>query len=511
MKYGHALMAAFCAALLVACGGGGGGGATAPATPPPFERGVLLQTPPPQTALLAAAELRDRLRNGSTRDQALLLLSGDPVCDLDIRYIRYTTLGGAGEKTDASGALMVPRGNDNRCVGPRPVVLYAHATDPARAYNLANLSDTGNAAYNESLSLAALFAARGYIVVAPNYAGYDSSTLPYHPFLNAQQQSGDMMDALTAAKSALSALTPQAAAGAKLFVTGYSQGGHVAMATQRAMQQAGMAVTASAPMSGPYALAQELDDNFAGQVHIGATLFGTMLATSYQKSYGNIYTRPEDLYEANWAAGIEILLPGEDAATLGRTGKLPQFALFSGAPPQAPVGSGLQPVLDAMTPATGTSMDAVFARGFGTGNLFTNAARLAYLQDMLARPTNPAHGLRIDARANDLRGWTPRAPMLMCGGAQDATVSFSTNTAAMQRLWAGLPPGFITVLDLDAQPDGAADPFIAEKLGFGLVKGATEALARLQGEDPVWEVARNYHAAVFPFCASAASRFFSLF
>ena len=105
-------------------------------------------------------------------------------------------------------------------------------------------------------------------------------------------------------------------------------------------------------------------------------------------------------------------------------------------------------------------MDAVFARGFGTGNLFTNGARLAYLQDLLARPADPAHGLRIDARANDLRGWTPRSPMLMCGGAQDATVSFATNTGGM---------------------------------------------------DPVWEVARNCHAAAFPFCASAASRFFSLF
>lgn len=510
MKYRHALLAASCAALLVACGGGGGGGDTAPAAPPAFQRGVLLQAPL-ATASFSAAEFKGRLENGSTRDKALLLLSGDPVCDLDVRHIRYTTLGGAGEETNASGALMVPRGADSRCSGPRPMVLYAHATDPARTYDLAKLSDTGNAAYNESLSLAALFAARGYIVVAPNYAGYDTSPLPYHPFLNAQQQSGEMMDALAAAKSALQGLAPPAAANAKLFLAGYSQGGHVAMATQRAMQQAGIAVTASSPMSGPYALAQELDDNFAGQVHIGATLFGTMIATSYQKSYGSVYTRPEDLYEADWASGIESLLPGEDAATLGRTGKLPQFALFSATSPQAPPGSGLQPLIDAMTPATGTSMDAIFARGFGAGNLFTNGVRLAYLQDMLAHPDNPAHALRIDARLNDLRGWTPRAPMLMCGGAQDATVSFATNTLAMQRLWAGLPPGLVTVLDVDAQPDGPADPFLAEKLGFGAVKGATEAAAKLQGEDPVWEVARNYHAAAFPFCASAASRFFSLF
>ena len=48
-----------------------------------------------------------------------------------------------------------------------------------------------------------MFAAQGYIVVAPNYAGYDISTLGYHPFLNADQQSGEMMDILAAARTAL--------------------------------------------------------------------------------------------------------------------------------------------------------------------------------------------------------------------------------------------------------------------------------------------------------------------
>ena len=55
----------------------------------------------------------------------------------------------------------------------------------------------------EGALIAAMFAAQGYIVVAPNYAGYDTSTLAYHPYLNADQQSKDMMDALTAARTAL--------------------------------------------------------------------------------------------------------------------------------------------------------------------------------------------------------------------------------------------------------------------------------------------------------------------
>lgn len=511
------MLAAVLAMLLTACGGGSAGsnnGPPAPTPAPAATHGELLQNPPARSFSTGAAELRSRLQNGSSRDQVLLALAGDPICDVDVRYIQYTTLGGAGERTSASGALMLPGGPDSRCTGTRPVVLYAHATDPARSYNLAALGDSANGAYNESLTLAALFAARGFIVVAPNYAGYDSSPLAYHPFLNAQQQSGEMVDALTAAMAAMTTLpplVPRVTASTKLFVTGYSQGGHVAMATHRALQQAGMAVTASAPMSGPYALQQELDNNFAGQVHVGATLFGTLIATSFQKSYGNVYAQPTDLYEGIWANGIETLLPGPDAATLASTNKLAQFALFSGTPPQAPAGSGLQPALNALTPPTGTAMDGVFARGFGAGNLFTNSYRLAYLLDLRANPVTPAQGLRADAKANDLRGFVPTAPVLLCGGTDDATVSFATNTGGMRQLWAGLPAGRANVLDMDVPPASLADPFVAERLGFAAIKEATVAQARLQGLDSGWEVARNYHAALFPFCASAARRFFSGF
>src|SRR6185503_21097444 len=120
---------------------------------------------------------------------------------------------------------------------------------------------------SEGLSIAAVFAATGYIVVAPNYAGYDSSSLGYHPYLNADQQSKDVIDALAAARSALPVSSaPTVMDSGKLLITGYSQGGFVAMAMHKAMQAAGMTVTASAPMSGPYALEAFGDAIFRGNV-----------------------------------------------------------------------------------------------------------------------------------------------------------------------------------------------------------------------------------------------------
>lgn len=515
-SYHQRLAATAIAVLLAGCGGGGTGDAGpggAPAPPAaPRSTGMLLQHPPVRTAALSANALKAQMENGPKRDQTLLSLTGDPICNIEVRYLQYTTTGGAGEATTGSGALMTPSGVDARCTGARPIVLYGHATHPEKAFNLAAINDTTNAAYTESLTVAAIFAARGYIVVAPNYAGYDSSTLGYHPFLNAKQQSGDMLDALSAARAALPAITPPVTASTQLFLTGYSQGGHVALATQRALEQAGVALTASAPMSGPYALARELDDNFAGQVHVASTLFASMLATSYQRTYGNVYGQPTDLYESGYASGIETLLPGADIPTLSRLGKLPENALFNPTAPRAPAGSGtLQATLDALTPPRGTAMDDVFARGFGGGNLFTNSFRLAYLQDLLANPAAPRFGLRVDALANDLRGFTPRAPVMLCGGAQDATVSYATNTLAMAQAWAGLGPNRVLALDIDDSPSNTEDPFFKEKFNFALVKEATKAQARLSGADPDWEVARNYHAAVFPFCASAVGKFFGKF
>ncbi len=99
------------------------------------------------------------LQDGPSRDQTLLKLAGDPICDIEVRSLQFTTTGGAGEPTSASGALMTPGGTDARCTGARPIVLYGHATHPEKNFNLAALSDRTNAASTESLTLAAIFAA----------------------------------------------------------------------------------------------------------------------------------------------------------------------------------------------------------------------------------------------------------------------------------------------------------------------------------------------------------------
>src|SRR5208283_59938 len=173
----------------------------------------------------------------------------------------------------------------------------------------------------------------GYIVVAPNYAGYDISTLGYHPFINAAQQSGEMMDILSAARAALPTINSATSDNGQLFITGYSEGGHVAMATQRTMQAAGVKVTAVAPMSGPYALEAFGDTIFYGGVDLGSTQFAPLLANSYQHAYGNVNIATNPIFSTFYQVA-ETLLPSDTPIdTIFAEGMLPETALFDSATP----------------------------------------------------------------------------------------------------------------------------------------------------------------------------------
>jgi len=50
----------------------------------------------------------------------LLQLTVSPTCAVNVYHLEYETVGGAGEATTASAALMVPTGSDASCQGARP-------------------------------------------------------------------------------------------------------------------------------------------------------------------------------------------------------------------------------------------------------------------------------------------------------------------------------------------------------------------------------------------------------
>lgn len=495
-------------ALLLGLSGCGGGSDDSPAS----TRGTLKQS---RKVVSLPPESFTALLNSETVGQVLLQITGTPKCSIDLHKVEYLTVGARNESTNATGALMVPGGS--ACPGPYPVLLYAHGTDTGKPFDLASATDRTNPASDEALLIAATYAAQGFIVVAPNYAGYDQSTLGYHPYLVADQQSKDMIDALTSARQVLS--SQKIAESGKLFITGYSQGGHVALATHRALQAAGVTVTASTGQSGPYALSALIDGAFGGQPSLGATFFTPLMANAFQQAYGNLYTSASEFYNSTYATGIETLLPNP---TLTRqqifdTGKLPTLALFD-------TDVAIYPqVADPFKTYYGTT---------GTGLIRTSYAD-SLLADLVAHPCphttasaplncSPGNALRKAAVANDLRNWTPQRPMLLCGGGSDPSVYFASSQLTYGYFIAHLPAAsaaLVTLVDVDSAI-GSSDPFASAKTGFADLKQQTAAAAAAEaaasGADAASQQAAatqavlvNYHGTLVPpICGVVARGFF---
>lgn len=419
----------------------------------------------------------------------LMGIAGEPQCSITVYTMRYQTVGGHGEPTDTGGVIMLPGGSEAACSGPRPVLLYAHGTVLDKNFSMARLN-------GEARLIAAMFVAQGYIVVAPDYAGYGASSLPYHPYLNADQQAADMADALRAARASFGRLGVRASA--RLYLTGYSQGGFVALATQRAMQEQygdEFKVTAAAGLSGPYALLQMADDIFAGRPNTGITAYLPLLTTAGQKSGAVLYTSPAEVYEARYADGIETVLPAtERTDELIKAGKLPSGALFAG--DSQPQGAG-----------AGTY--------FGDRNLVRTSYRNAYLQDMEAHPCGADRSHPLDCQTgnrlrqwlqrNDLRSYQPRSPLLLCGGQRDPVVPFANASEAYDYFAAHQAAPQLVELETQLPQD----PYLSIKQAFGQALQRTQADAVEHGHDPQKAVLDNYHGRlVAQYCLMAARQFF---
>ncbi len=463
------------AAVLTACSGGGDV-APGPAIDLTTARGTLVANPPVILASFPTATDFQNVLNSTASGKGLLQLAGAPKCGITFHYMEYNTVGAVGEATNATGGIMVPSGTDPACSGPRPVLLYSHGTTVEKGFNIAS------PATSEAGLVAAMYAAQGWIVVTSNYVGYDGSRSTYHPYLVGEQQSNDMIDALRAARKAFTAVGANDSG--KLFLSGYSQGGYVSMATHQAMQTkygSEFKVTASGNMSGPYSLVNTFKTVFAGGVNAGATVFTPLILTAWQKAYGNLYTSPSDVYESAYATGIETLMPGPLTFTqLFTTGKLPTKLFANGA---------------LVTPDP--SLNALFASGIGTPNLIKDS----YRQAVLTNPNNPAW---IAAAKNDLLGFTPTRPVAMCYGAQDPTV-FGSNTTDEARAFAIHGAQSLTTV-FNVEDATTVGPTLAG--AFAQAKAGAAADPTL-GASPAERVLSAYHGSLVPpFCNLAVRSYF---
>jgi len=411
---------------------GGGGGSVS--------RGTLVE-PAALVTTVTAAQI-----DSQATTSGLETLAGAAKCDVKVVSLNYITPGVAGENSNASGVLLVPAG---ACAGaPAPLLAYARGTEVYKPRTLANPKDP------ETFSMMAMFAAQGYAVVATDYLGYAKSGYAYHPYLHADSEASAVVDSIRAARNA--AASQGLALSGKVMVTGYSQGGHSSAATQRAIERdnAGeINLVGAAHLAAPVNLSGSLE---LTEAIAGYQFFVPFIVTSWQKVYGNVYSNVTQAFKAPYASYIETLLPSPTLTygTLLSTGSLP-----GGTPDQA--------------------RDALF--------------QSAFLTDVR---TNTNDGLFQDAVKNDLTGFTPKAPTLLCGGSGDPTVP----PAVHQNVWkAALDQrGATNVSTVDV------DPYVQATFGPGGVAPTdptSAAYATYYG---------SYHGGYEPpFCYAQARAFFN--
>jgi pimeloyl-ACP methyl ester carboxylesterase len=204
----------------------------------------------------------------------------DSEYDVIVYRVLYATVGVFNEADTASGIIAVP-------VDPMaafPTLLYDHGT-------VGNRFDVPSEGSGEKLFAVAL-ASLGYHCVAPDYIGLGISK-GLHPYLHPESEARAGIDLIHAVKGLSE--TEDVHFNEQLFITGYSQGGHAAMATSRMLQESGeLTVTASAPMSGPYSVSQIMRDFTLGdEPYFFCAYLGSVCLTA-------IYAYPDLM------AGIEI-------------------------------------------------------------------------------------------------------------------------------------------------------------------------------------------------------------
>lgn len=284
---------------------------------------------------------------------------------IELHKIVYETIDWDGKKTIASGLLVTPT---DMTTGSLDINSYAHGTI-AKKTDVPSRGET-----QEVLIGIAMAGDLGYLVPLPDYLGLGDSP-GMHPYTQAKTEATAIIDMLRAARN-FSKERNQALSG-KVFLMGYSQGGHAAMAAQREIEanySNEFTLTAVAPLSGPYNTSGVQASVIVQDADYPAPGYLPYILLGYNQVY-HLFNSPS-----------EIMI--------------------------APYDQTLPPLFD------GT---------YGIGDVdnvmptIPNKIIKPAILDSFRNDLN--HRFRRALRDNDLIDWTPKTPMLMCACTGDKHVS----------------------------------------------------------------------------------------
>ena len=310
--------------------------------------------------------------------------------------IAYTSLDVHGVLDTVTGLLAVP---DN-ATKKYPRLVYQHGTSGSRQdVPSINVVTNGEGQFGQ------LFAGLGYVALLPDYLGLGNISRGFHPYVHAESEAWVAMDMLRAVEQFCA--QNQIQTNDQLFVTGYSQGGHGAMALHRAIEKDPtheFTVTAAAPMSGPYSVSGVMRDLILSDDIYYYPGYIPNTALSYQTVYGNLFSNLEEVFRQPYAALIA------------------QF--YSGALNLSSLNDQL---IDMLIMNEGAS------RPF----------RMMQPSIIQAIMNDPNHPINVALAANDTyNDWTPQAPMRLFYCMNDDQVPFGNSILARDSLNAVGAPNF---------------------------------------------------------------------
>ena len=217
----------------------------------------------------------------------------DAQFDVKLYKMLYETPDLQGNLDTASGLFIVP----DDPTGTFPLLCYHHGTVNDRN-DVPSLLEGG-------AELAIIFGGMGYVTAAPDYLGLGTAR-GIHPYVHADSEASASIDMMYAMR-AYAENDEDITLNDQVFLSGYSQGGHAAMATHRKIEQdlsADFTVTAAAPMSGPYSISQEMRKFTTGDDPYLFCAYLVSLVLSYEAAYGNIYTDLEEIFKPQFVDDI---------------------------------------------------------------------------------------------------------------------------------------------------------------------------------------------------------------
>ncbi len=309
-------------------------------------------------------------------DSIINTIGGGATAFLHVQYgvsvykVVYQTTDPFGRLTIASGAFCVPNGDSLPAL---PMVSYQHGTVA---------SDNSVASRrNDEVVIGIVYATSGYMCTMPDLLGLGDSP-GLHPYIHAKSEATAVIDMLRACRDFSTDLNK--VWDHRLFLFGYSQGGHSTMATHREIQtyyEPEFVVTGSAPMAGPY-------DCSGVQAQV-ITSFDPYPTPGYLPyvlfSYQMVYHLVPDV--------VALLKP--------------------------PYDSIIPPMFD------GT-------HDIGEINNVSNPVPRLMVKDaeMAAFDADPNHPLKVALRKNDLYDWIPKSPVKMFYCSSDDQVNYQNSIVA---------------------------------------------------------------------------------